>query len=611
MSILRRLLMALAAAYGLKEPALGSRAMWIARSSWQRLRRRVLGRARDLFAPDVAKQLSLMALFAWIGLGASALSSSIYGPDEAFRALHEHTYLAVLLAVAVVFTIVVKSHAYSRLIEHFPFGGGGYIAATKLLGSKLGLISGAALLIDYVLTITVSIAAAADASFSFLPLGSQAWKVPIELTVMGGLMVMNLRGVKESVAVIMPIFLLFLVTHLLLILGTIVLHGGEFRHIAHQIQSGFRASVSTLGTIGMTALFLHAYGRSAGTYTGIEAISNGIPMMQEPRVRTARRAMIYTSVSLAVIAGGILVCYLLVQATPIPGQTMNAVLAQRFAGGFSCGALPLGRWFIIVTLISESAILAAAAQSGFIGGPRVMANMAADSWLPHRFSYLSDRLTMQNGVVLISVAAILTLVYTQGQTSTLVVIYSINVFITFLLSQLAMLRYSLLNRARYYVGLRQLANHLIGLVLCFSVLEVNVVNKFRQGGGAALALIAVVIGICLLIRHHYLKTERHLRELDELTLEMVPADSLSPILPRDRDAPTAACFVKNYDGLGIRLVLSVPLLFGTHFENFVLIGAGVIGADRFKGVEEIETLREHTEQDLKVRRTAQWARLSR
>src|SRR5207245_218123 len=150
--------------------------------------------------------------------------------------------------------------------------------------------------------------------------------------------------------------------------------------------------------------------------------------------------------SLAATAAGILLCYLLVHATPVAGKTLNAVLVERFAGNFNWPSLPLGRWFIIATLASETAILAIAAQTGFIDGPRVMANMATDSWLPHRFSHLSDRLTNQNGVLLISGAAILTLLYTMGETSTLVLMYSINVFLTFSLSELGMMRYWLDNR---------------------------------------------------------------------------------------------------------------------------------------------------------------------
>ena len=539
-----------------------------------------------------------MAFLAWIGLGASALSSSTYGPDEAFRALRGQSYLAVILVGAIVFTILVKSRTYSRVIEHFPFGGGGYVATAKLLGAELGLVSGAALLVDYVLTISVSIAAAADASFSFLPPRWQVWKLLTELGAISLFMVMNMRGIKESVTIITPVFLLFGMTHLVLMLGTITLYGGSVRRVVRGVRLGFQAGFSTLGAMGMAMLVLQAYGRGAGTYTGIEAISNGLQLMREPRVRTARRTMLYTSVSLAVIAGGILLCYLLAQATPVEGRTMNAVLAEHFAGGFTWRGLPLGRWFIIVTLASEAAILAAAAQSSFISGPRVMASMAIDSWLPHRFGHLSDRLTMQDGVVLISVAATLSLLYTGGQTSILVVIYSISVFITFLLSQLAMLRYWFQNRARYSNWWRQLANHLTGLVLCIAILEVNVFNKFRQGGGVALALIATLIGLCLSIRHHYRKTENTLRRLDELILEAVPPDASSVMLPHDTDAPTAICFVKEYDGLGVRLVLSVPLLFGTQFENFVFVGVGVIGSGGFKGAAEIQNLRRHTEAQL-------------
>ncbi|MBV8357862.1 MAG: APC family permease [Deltaproteobacteria bacterium] len=567
-------------------------------TAWQRFRMRVVGQAHDPLGPEVLDKVSLMAFLAWVGLGVSALSSSTYGPDEAFRALHGHSYLAVVLIGATVFTIFVKSRTYSRVIEHFPFGGGGYVAAAKLLGAELGLVSGAALLVDYVLAISVSIAAAADASFSFLPPRWQAWKLLAELSAIGLFMILNLRGVKESVTVITPVFLLFIVTHLVLILGTIALYGGKVRQMVHEVSVGFQGGLSTVGTTGMAALLLYAYGRGAGTYTGIEAISNGLQLMREPRVQTARRTMFYTSVSLAVMAGGILLCYLLVEATPIEGRTMNAVLAERLAGGFTWSGLHLGRWFIILTLASETAILAAAAQSSFISGPRVMASMATDSWLPHRFSCLSDRLTVQNGVMMVSVAATITLLYTHGQTTKLVVIYSISVFITFLLSQLAMLRYWFYNRARYSDWWRQLANHLVGLVLCIAILEVNVFSKFRQGGGAALALIAALIGFCLYVRHHYRKAATTLRRLDELMREATPAETSSVMLPRDTDATTAICFVKGYDGLGIQFVLSVPLLFGIQFENFVFAGVGVIGSGSFKGAEEIENLRRHTEAQL-------------
>jgi len=124
----------------------------------KRLRRAVLGAPRDALDPHAFHKLSLVALLAWIGLGADGLSSSAYGPDEAFRALGEHKSLAVLLALATAFTVFVISYGYSRIVEQFPEGGGGYVVASRVLGPKLGVLSGSALLVDYVLTIAISIA---------------------------------------------------------------------------------------------------------------------------------------------------------------------------------------------------------------------------------------------------------------------------------------------------------------------------------------------------------------------------------------------------------------------------------------------------------------------
>ena len=122
-----------------------------------RLKRLLLGAPRDVQDPAVHRKISLIALLAWVGLGADGLSSSAYGPEEAFRTLGEHTYLAIALALAMTFTVLIISYAYSRLIEHFPYGGGGYVVATQLLGPRFGVVSGSALLVDYVLTIFISV----------------------------------------------------------------------------------------------------------------------------------------------------------------------------------------------------------------------------------------------------------------------------------------------------------------------------------------------------------------------------------------------------------------------------------------------------------------------
>src|ERR1043165_2029312 len=137
----------------------------------QRLKRLLLGGPKDLQDPHLFRHLSLVTFLAWVGLGADGLSSSAYGPQEAFKNLGTHTYLAVVMALATAFTVLIIAAAYSRVIEHFPFGGGGYVVATRLLGPRLGVVSGCALLVDYVLTISVSIAAGGDAVFSVLPNG--------------------------------------------------------------------------------------------------------------------------------------------------------------------------------------------------------------------------------------------------------------------------------------------------------------------------------------------------------------------------------------------------------------------------------------------------------
>src|SRR6266851_3659556 len=137
-----------------------------------RLARRIFGDPKDPLSPGVFHQLSLVAFLAWVGLGADGLSSSCYGPEEAFLALGSHQYMAVFLALLMALTVFIISASYSQTIDAFPTGGGGYLVATKLLGTYPGLVSGCALIVDYVLTIAISIASGADAIFSFLPV---AW----------------------------------------------------------------------------------------------------------------------------------------------------------------------------------------------------------------------------------------------------------------------------------------------------------------------------------------------------------------------------------------------------------------------------------------------------
>ena len=554
----------------------------------------LLGAPRNLLDPSVYQHISLIAFLAWVGLGADGLSSSAYGPEETFRAIGEHHYLATALALATTLTVLVIALAYAQIIKRFPFGGGGYVVATRLLGSRWGVVSGSALLVDYVLTISVSIASAADQLFSLLPPAWAHLKVPVEAVVIGMLVVLNLRGVKESVTALAPIFLVFLVTHAFLIVGGVATHAVEIPRVAGEVRTGFSQGLATLGLGGMFAIFLHAYSMGAGTYTGIEAVSNGLQIMREPKVETARKTMVYMGVSLALTAGGIVLLYMLFHIAPEEGRTMNATLLDRFARGFPG---PLRQGFVWLSLGAEAALLVVAAQAGFIDGPRVMANMATDSWLPHRLAQLSDRLSMQDGVLLMGSAAIATLFYTHGDIGALVTMYAINVFVTFSLSQAAMLRYWL-GRRRETGFKRGLAIHGVAFALCFGILAGNVYEKFEQGAWVTVAVTSVVIGLCFVIRRHYRRVQSNLRRLDEI-MNALPAHPVGQRKKLDPKLPTAVLLVGSYSGLGIHQLLTIQRLFPGHYRNFVFLSVGVIDSATMKGVEEVEAVRARTEENLR------------
>jgi amino acid transporter len=561
-----------------------------------KLRRTLFGSPRDINDPRTYHSVSLVALLAWVGLGADGLSSSAYGPDELYRAIGDLHFLAPALALATAGTVLLISIAYSRIIEHFPFGGGGYMVATRLLGSGAGLVSGSALLVDYVLTISVSIAAGGDAIWSFLPPHLAAWKVPAEAAAIVLLVVMNLRGVKESVSVLAPIFVIFLVTHAILIFGGVGSHLGEAPVIATELVQQGRTAMGTMGWTAIAGVFIYAYSMGAGTYTGIEAVSNGLQIMREPRVATAKRTMVYMAVSLSVTAGGILLAYLLFRVAPVEGKTMNAVLLENFAGHWSAGGMPVGRWFVTGTLVISAALLFVAAQAGFLDGPRVMANMAIDSWMPHRFASLSDRLVTQSGVLLMGGASLATLVFTGGHLDQLVTMYSINVFVTFSLSQAAMLRFQWNHRERHRS--RDLAIHGLAFLLCAGILVGIVSQKFLAGGWVTLVVTGAVVALCFRIRRHYREVQVHLRRLNAV-MAALPAAPSGPTLPMDPRAPTAVMLVGSYAGLGVHALLTVQRLFPNHFKNVIFLSVGVVDAAAMKGVEEVERVRERTEGALK------------
>lgn len=561
----------------------------------RRLKAVLFGKPRNLQDHRLFHRLSLVPFLAWVGLGADGLSSSAYGPEEAFRQLGAHPYLALPLAALMASTVLLIAAAYRRIIEEFPSGGGGYIVATKLLGDEAGVISGSALLVDYVLTITISIAAAGDALFSFLPPAWHAAKLPVEFGLLLLLTVLNIRGVRESVLTLLPVFLLFLLTHVVIIVAGLAAAAPRAADTAMAIRTGYQSGLSTLGLAGLLVLFLRAYSLGGGTYTGIEAVSNGLPIMREPKAATGKRTMVYMGTSLAFTASGLLLCYLLWQLTPVEGKTMNAVLAERLAGG-----LPFGGTFVVLFLLSEATLLVVAAQAGFIDGPRVLANMAVDSWVPHRFAALSDRLTTENGILLMAGAGFAALLYTGGDVGHLVVMYSINVFLTFSLSMFAMLRFWVQHRGARPFWKRRLVLFASGFVLCVTILGVTLYEKFAEGGWVTTSITVLVIGLCFRIRAHYRRAAARVRALyDELGTLPDQSDGTGPAPgPVDPAQPTAGILVPSYGGVGIHTVLNVFRSFPGHFGNIVFLSVGVVDSGEFKGEHAVDELTARTQEML-------------
>lgn len=559
----------------------------------------LIGKPRNLADRSVFKHISLAAFLAWVGLGADGLSSSCYGPAEAFINLGEHTYLAVFLALATIVTVFVISACYSHIIEVFPSGGGGYLVASKMLGPRIGLIAGCALLVDYVLTITVSIAAAGDALFGLFHTHGQAWKVPAEIAAIALLTLLNLRGVKESIKVLLPIFLVFLATHVVLILGAIGLNLSGVSQVAGEVVSGVQQGLSNpaIGLMGLLAMFLYAYSLGAGTYTGIEAVSNSMSVMREPRVATGQRTMLYMAVSLAVTAGGLLVAYLLLHIQPSPAKTMNHLLTEAFVAELGFAGSWSGAGFVLVTIIAEGALLVVAAQAGFIGGPRLLASMALDSWMPHPFANMSERLSTHNGVLLMGLCAIGALLYTSGHVTALVIMYSINVFLTFSLSMIGMCKYWTRVRARHPLRHRRLALFVVGAVLCVSILAVTVYEKFYQGGWRTLAVTGVVVFFGMLIRRYYRLVTSRLKQLNEI-MAALPSPGVPSAADPDPTEPAAAVLVGGYGGLGVHTLLNAYRFAPGYFKNVVFLSVGVVDSGSFKGADTLDDLRKHTEESL-------------
>jgi hypothetical protein len=449
-----------------------------------------------------------------------------------------------------------------------------------------------------VLTISISIASGADAIFSFLPVSWLPYKLNICIAVVLLMVAMNLRGVKESVLTLLPIFLSFVAMHAMLIAYAVVARAGELPTIAHDAMRQVHEGIGTLGVLGLAIVFFRAYSMGAGTYTGIEAVSNGLPILREPRTVTGKRTMIYMAFSLALIAGGILIAYLLTGVEPETGRTLNAILFERLTQRWTIGGINIGAGVVTFTLLTEGALLFVAAQTGFVGGPQVLATMAVDRWVPKRFASLSERLVTQDGVLAMGLAAAVILIGTHAQVGVLVVLYAINVFVTFTLSQLGMSALWWRERLTERNWMRKLGVNGIGCIFTAGILALTVTLKFDQGGWVTLLMTGAVIAACCVVRNHYERVARGIEQLEADILPQLFGAAAKEPGPRDANAPTAVLLVNGFNGLGLATLTSLAQLFENQFRNVVFVSVGEIDAALIKGPEELARLEAQLDDDL-------------
>jgi amino acid transporter len=538
----------------------------------------IVGPPRDPVDPGTRRGLLLTAVLASAGLGANGLSSACYGPEKAFLALGSHPELGPIVALAMAATLIILALAYTQIIEIFPSGGGNYKVVSQLLGPGIGLVAGSALLVDYTLTIAVSLASGTDGLFSILPPGAQTHKLAVEIGLMLVLITLNMRGVTDAIRFLLPIVLAFLLCHgVLIVYGIASSAQGVPATVAHT-PTGAHGLSQQIGWPLAAALLLRAYSLGGSSFTGIESIANNVNMLAKPRYRTGRTTLLSVALTLGFIAGGILLLYTLSGVRPVYGQTLNAV-----AFGTVIDRLPIGSFarsaVLLGVLALEAAILFVAANSILIFAPSLLGTMATDSWLPHRFSNLSSRLVRQNGVLFVGGCALAILVGTGGELGLLVVLYSINVFLSLVLAKAGLCRYWWTRRTDFRHWPLRLAVAGAGFIIAAMILLVTVTQKFFAGGWATLCVTLLVIGGRLAVRRHYNWVEQRRSEMDALfplpTHELASARAM----PSAPDHPVAVLLVTEHWGPAIHTLLWMQRLFPGRFRSIVLVGVVKVQAD--------------------------------
>jgi amino acid transporter len=449
------------------------------------LRRVLIGPA--LRSSALAQELMGRAL-ALAVLSPDALSSVAYGPEAmlAILVLAGSSELKLSLPIGAALAVLMLSVGlgYRQVIRAYPHGGGSYIVASDSLGAPWGLLAGAGLILDYILTVAVSVASGVAAVTSAIPSLSSA-AVPIGLVVIVLLVAGNLRGVRDAgAAFAAPTYLFVAAIGLIVITGLIKAGSRGF----HPAAAAPHRAIETVGVL----LVLRAFASGATAMTGIEVISNAVPVFKAPQAKHARQTLtVMVALLIAMFAGVVLVAHF-DGATPQSGQTVLSQIAHDSVGG----GLAYGFVQVATTLV-----LLVAANSAFNGFPRLLYFMARDGYVPRLFARMGDRLAFSNGILVLAVPAAAIYAAFGGQTEPLIPLFAIGVFLAFTLAQSGMVAYWLRHRDR---GWRSaLATNLLGAVLSGAVVLIAAATKFAQGAWVVVVLVPVIVFGCRRVHAHY------------------------------------------------------------------------------------------------------------
>ncbi|WP_407887081.1 APC family permease [Levilactobacillus sp. N40-8-2] len=479
---------------------------------WRYLKRVLIG--KPLKTMDEGGQ-ALTKFKALALLSSDALSSVAYGTEQITTVLITLSAAALMyqlwVAALVLILLFAITLSYQQIIHAYPSGGGAYVVASTNWGQSAGLVAGGSLLVDYMLTVAVSTTSGTEAITSAIPALSP-YSVLISVLIVIGIMLLNLRGMRESAAFLTgPVY--FFILMIFIMIGV-----GFYNIVTGNIT--FHASARLGGSVsGMTLLlFLRAFSSGSSSLTGVEALSNAVPNFKKPKSHNAAATLAIMATILAIFFGGITFLSYYMGVRPQAGQT---VLSQIASGVFGHGAI----YYLLQ--LSTALILAVAANTGFSAFPILAYNLAKDKFLPHAYLDRGDRLGYSNGIISLAVGAIVLIFIFHGQTTLLIPLYAIGVFVPFILSQSGMIIHWFRTREGFWMGKAfiNFIGALISLTLVLILLFLRFVNVWPY-----LIIMPLLLLLFNRIHQHYKKVARQLRVAAKTKADMHEYDGATVIV---------------------------------------------------------------------------------